>query len=177
MHDERRPPAEDCVVAIEPAYRVADMTALLEAHDVGIAKVPASRPLQQIAADGAEVANLRRRRFASRLGERRETRAHNRMRRDVAKARERTDAQAAVGRRIDSLEFLEPIKIDQRVRRGDLLLEQVERVDPAGERHMAGLREQAHGARQIGGRHDLEAVHGTSTNLKLCLAQPARGRA
>ena len=79
MHDERRSAAEDRVVAIESVYRVAEMAALLEAHDVGIAKIPASRTLQQIAADRPEVANLRRRRFAGRLGHRREARAHERM--------------------------------------------------------------------------------------------------
>ena len=100
------------------------------------------------------LANLRRRRFAGRLGHRREARAHKGMLRNLAKQRERAHAQSAAGHRVDSLKLLESVEIDQRARRGELLLEQVERVDAAGERHMPRLREQAHGCGQIGGRHD-----------------------
>ena len=70
MHDVRRAAAENRVIAVEALSGVTGVATFLEANDVGIAKVPASRPLQEIAADRREIANLRRGRFPRRLRQR-----------------------------------------------------------------------------------------------------------
>ena len=50
--------AEDGVVLVLAAHRVAELAALPQAVEVA-AEVPAARPLAQVAADGALVAELR----------------------------------------------------------------------------------------------------------------------
>ena len=114
MHDERRAAAENRVITIQPADRVAGVAALLQAIHVGIAKVPASRTLQNISADRAEVANLRRRRLARRLGNRGELRADRRMLSDFAQLHRRAEAKLAGRTHLDTTELLQPLQIHQR---------------------------------------------------------------
>jgi hypothetical protein len=64
----RAPAAEDGVVLVLAALGVALLPALLAAVVVFEAEVPAARSLAEVAADGAEVSDLRGRDGGRRLG-------------------------------------------------------------------------------------------------------------
>src|SRR5439155_18631543 len=63
--------AEDGMVLILSADREAAVAALFEADELFVAEVPAARPLVEVAADRALIANLRRADFARRFHDRR----------------------------------------------------------------------------------------------------------
>src|SRR5271169_2729220 len=122
MYDERRAAAEDRVVTVQAADRVAGVAALLQTQHVGIAKKPTSRALQEVSADGAEIANLGRRRLARSLGNRGELRANRGMLSDFTQLHRRTEAQVARRPQLDSSELSQALQIHERGRRCDILL-------------------------------------------------------
>jgi len=98
-HDVRRvhriagPAAEDGVVAVLALARRAVLAAFEPAVDAGIAEVPAARPLQEIAAERREIADLQRGGERGGLGERGVPFAHQRMLLDFGECRERADLE------------------------------------------------------------------------------------
>src|SRR5215472_2218055 len=66
MHDKTRAPAENRVKLVLARNGEARVSALLEADELFIAEVPATRPLIEIAAHGRLVPNLRRPNFDGR---------------------------------------------------------------------------------------------------------------
>src|SRR5208282_6483924 len=120
----------------------ARVAALFEAIHVGIAKIPASRALQQIPADRAKIANLRRGRLAGGLGDRGEPGADRRMLRDFAQLRGRTEAKFPRRAHLDSTEFLQAFQIHQRGWRYYSLLGQIDDIDAARECDVAVLGKQ-----------------------------------
>src|ERR1051326_6904172 len=69
VDDVARAAAEDRMIAVVAGDGIADLAALAQTDVARRAKVPAERPLAEIARDGAGVANLRRGGFAGRLRE------------------------------------------------------------------------------------------------------------
>src|ERR1700686_967399 len=104
------------MVPIQSANRVALVTAFLQAVHVGISEVPASRPLHDISADRAEIANLRGSPLARRLRNRAELRPNLRILRDLADLRRRAKPQLTRRPHLDSAKTLEPLQIHQRSR-------------------------------------------------------------
>ena len=70
MHDVARAVAEDRVILVLAIDGEAARAALLQAVELLVAEVPAARPLREVPADGADVADLRRADFAGGVGER-----------------------------------------------------------------------------------------------------------
>jgi hypothetical protein len=70
MHCVAWPRPEDRVMPIFAVARRTAIAALEPARNIGVAKIPAARPLQQVAANGGDVANLRACRDRGRLRER-----------------------------------------------------------------------------------------------------------
>ena len=79
-----------------PGDREAAVAALLEADELLVAEVPAARPLIEVAADGALVADLRRADFDRRRGDRRIQPRDLRVLGEVDHLHRRADLQAAV---------------------------------------------------------------------------------
>src|SRR5271156_7111406 len=173
MYDERRPAAEDRVVTIQAADRVAGVAALLQAQHVGIAKIPASRALQEVPADGAEIANLRRRRLAGSLGNRGELRANRGMLGHFTQLHRRTEAKVARRPQLNSTELFQPFQIHQRGWRHDILLRQIDDVAAAGKRDVPIFSQQPRSARNIRRRYDFESIHRNSKSFTRAPAPPA----
>src|SRR6266849_1813747 len=159
MHDKRRAAAEDRMVAVKSADRVTFVAALLEALDILIAEIPASRTLQQITAYGGEVSNLRRRRFFRSHRNRFVALAYGRVIRDVVKLPERANLEPAVRGRLDSVHPRESLEIDEAFRRDHVLLHQVDEIDTACERNASALGEQAARVSKVNGGEHFEAIH------------------
>src|SRR5690606_9688551 len=98
-----------------------------------VAEVPAARPLEQVAADRAEVADLRRPDLSGRLRQRRVLAAHARMCLELDELRGGPDAQTALGEVGDR--GIEPFHVDDALGRDDEVLHQADEVHPAGQRH------------------------------------------
>ena len=71
MDDRAEPVVEDRVILVLAGNRVAMAAALAQAAELGRAEIPAARTLQEVAADRGDGADLRARRFARRLRQRR----------------------------------------------------------------------------------------------------------
>ena len=67
MNDIARPRAENRMITAIARHGIADLPAFSETIETRRAKVPTERPLADVAADGADVADLRRRRFRRRV--------------------------------------------------------------------------------------------------------------
>ena len=67
MNDIARPRAENRMITAIARHGIADLPAFSETIETRRAKVPTERPLADVAADGAGVADLRRRRFRRRV--------------------------------------------------------------------------------------------------------------
>src|SRR6185369_6229763 len=93
MHDERWTTAEDRVVLVLSTCRVTLGPALLQASHFFEPEVPATRTLAKIAADSAEIANLRRRDRECSFGETRKTFAHTGVLLEFSQRNQRTDRE------------------------------------------------------------------------------------
>ncbi len=159
MHDVRRTAAENRVIAVEALGGVAGVATFFEADDVGIAKVPASRALQEIAADRCEITNLRRGGFTRRLRQRGEMRADKRIRRHLMHLHQGAHLETAFAVGFDGVDTFECFEIDQTFGTDYALLQQIEQIDAAGKRGMIGLGEQPGDLVQIRRCDYLEAIH------------------
>src|ERR1035437_10301310 len=177
MHDVRWTATQNRVVTIEAGDRVALVAALLQAIHVGIAKIPASRALQELPADRAKIANLRRRRLAGGFGNSGEAGADRGMLGDFAQLRGRTEAKFSRRPHLDSTEFLQAFEIHQRGWRYDALLRQIDDIDAARKCDVAVLGKQLCGACELGRRDHLESVHRNSKSFTRVPEPPARDRA
>src|SRR5438874_7474271 len=101
MHGVARPAAEQRVIAVLAVACGALGAALQPAVDACVAVVPAARPLQQVASDGGEVADLRAGRRGRRLRERAVALADHRVLLDLRKGGERADLESP-GARLDA---------------------------------------------------------------------------
>src|SRR6266851_3730182 len=155
------------MVPIQPANRVALVTALLQAVHVGISEVPAARALHDIPADRTEITNLRRGRFACRLRNRGELRAHRGVLRDFAELRRSAETQLTRRPYLDSAKTLEPLQIHQRRRRNDILLGKIEHIHAARKRHMSVLRQKPRSTHEISRRNYLKSIHRKSRGQPL----------
>ena len=98
-------PAEHGMQPVLAAARVAARAGLaLVAGAGGVVEIGAARPLQQIAADGRGIAQLRRRAGQQRFGDGREGAREVRVMREIGVAHQRADAHAAVGQLLDPIE-------------------------------------------------------------------------
>ena len=104
----------------------------------GVVEIAASRPLQQIAADGRGIAQLRRGAGQQRLGDRGIGPREIRIVREIGIAHQRADADAAIGQTFDAVEPRQARDVDETARTGDAALHQVEQVG-AG-REIGGAR-------------------------------------
>ena len=95
MDDVARPAAEDRVKTAIAGHRVANLPAFAQAGEVRRAKIPAERPLANIAGDRAGIANLRRRRFAGGIGKNQQFFPDRRVFFDVRELGQRADAKPA----------------------------------------------------------------------------------
>ena len=89
--------AEHGVILVFSGERKALLAALAQAVMVARAEIPAARPLQQIAAQGRHLAELRAGSLAHRFGERRVAHPYQRMISDRGERHERADRDAAIG--------------------------------------------------------------------------------
>ena len=105
----------------------------------GVVEIPASRPLQQIAADGRGIAKLRRGAGQQRLGNRGIGPGEIRIVREIGIANQRADADAAIGQTFDAVEPGQAGDVDETVRTRDPALHQVEQVGAGGEIDGAGF--------------------------------------
>ena len=95
--------------------------------------VPATGVLGDVAAEGALVADLRRRHQPGRRGQEGVATHHVRVLGDVGEARHRPDLESAVRSRGDAPELVHAPEIDHRRRALDTVLEPVEGVESSGE--------------------------------------------
>src|SRR5690606_40401243 len=121
------------VVLVLAVDREAPRPALLQARELLVAEVPASRPLQQVAAHRAEVADLRRADFAGRLRQGAILAPYPRMGLEVDEPGGGADPEAAFRQVGDR--GVEAPHADDAVGRGDVVLHQPDEVHAAGERH------------------------------------------
>src|SRR6266853_6271865 len=94
----------------------------------GIVEIAASRPLQQIAADGRGIAKFRRCAGQKRLGHGRIGLGEIGIVREIGIANQRADADAAIGQTFDAIEPGQTRDVDETVRTGDSAFHQVEQV-------------------------------------------------
>ena len=125
----------------------------------GVVEVIAARALQEVAAVGGHVAELRRCARQDRPGEERIPPFHLLVVRRVRVGHERAEAQAA------PVELLDPIQrkardVDEATRPRDVFLHQVDEIGPAGNEHRCMIRgDLAHGRCDVGGSRVREVVH------------------
>ena len=129
MHRVAGSTAQDGVIAILAIARGTVGTALQPAVDARVAVVPAARPLQQIAADRGEVANLGTRRQRRRLRERAVARGDYWMLLDFRERGERADLEA-LRPRFDAARQ-QHLHVHQPLGGGDVGFHQREQVRPA----------------------------------------------
>src|SRR5689334_4901614 len=95
MHDVRWTTGDDRVVLVLTVRGVTLRAALIQTVDFFEPEVPATRTLAQIAADSAEIANLRRRDRVRGFRQTRKTLAHARVLFEFSQRHERADRQPA----------------------------------------------------------------------------------
>src|SRR5688572_9580578 len=95
MNDVRWTTADDRVVLVLSARRVTLGTTLLQADDFFETEIPATRPLAKVAADSAEIANLRCRDRIRRFSQSGKTLAHAGVLFELSQRDERADGEAA----------------------------------------------------------------------------------
>src|SRR5207248_5686936 len=97
MHDVRRPVAENGMELILTRGCETGVAALLEADELLVAVIPAPRPLIDVAADSALIADLRRADVARRFDERRIQLRDLRVLGEIDDFHRGADLQAALG--------------------------------------------------------------------------------
>ena len=107
MNDVAGAIAEDRVELVLAFHREAARAALLQAVELFVAEVPAARPLHDVAADRAHVADLRRADAFGRRDERGKQLSRRRMLGKIDDLRRRADAQSAIRRRDRLIEALD----------------------------------------------------------------------
>ena len=163
MHDERRPSAEDRVVSIQPAERVAGSPPFFRQCASGLRKYqhrgrcrrfPPTVPRLRICGVAAS---------RGRLGDRGVLLANDRMfATSCSLVTVAPSRRPAVGSHLDSVEFLQSFQIDQRGWRYDILLHQIDHIDPACNRDVASSASSREACANIGRRDHLESIHATS---------------
>src|SRR4029450_4205512 len=85
--------AEDSVVVVLSGLREAAVATLLQAMKLLAAEIPATRPLQDVAADGRDVADVRRRGVSCGIGQSGITRANDFVLAQLIEGRPRPDVE------------------------------------------------------------------------------------
>ena len=168
MDDRASAVVEDRVIRVLAVDRVAVAAALAQAAERGGAEVPAARPLQQVAAQGRDMADLRARSAGGRIAKCRVAAPHERVRGQFGQRDHRADAQAAVGLFFDAVQARNGRQADQHRRRQQALLEQIEQIDAAG------LHHRGRGCRRRDGRTGGRA-HRVGDRGRRCRGGLARG--
>jgi hypothetical protein len=150
--------AEDRVERGVAVLREAGGAALLAADEVLGAVVPAARALREVAAERRHRAELRRRGVAGGVGDHRVRAAQARVGGELRERDVRADLRAA-GPDLDLVEPGELAEADEAARALDALLEPIEQIDAAGERHRAGRAERRHRVGDGLGLDPFEALH------------------
>lgn len=145
------------VLAVPGVAAAADLALVAAAG--GIVEIRTPRPLQQVAAYGRRIAQLRRRAGEKRL-------CHGRIRlrklgvmREIGIADQRTDPQRAIGEMLDPIEPVEMRNIDEPIRTADIALHQIEQVGAGGEIGRARLGGGGNGFSDRGGPDIIELFH------------------
>ncbi len=140
-------PAEHGVQSVLAVTGIASRARFALVAGAGdIVEISASRPLQEIAADGCGVAKLCGGARQQCLGNRRIEAGEIRIVREIGVANQRADADAAIGQTFDPVEPRQARDVDETVRTRDSTLHQVEQV---------GATRKIGGARFGGGRDGL----------------------
>ena len=114
---------------VSPAARVAARAgSAFVARARGVIEICATRPLQEIAADGRGIAKLRGRAGQQRLGNSREACARNRRSGEIGIANERADAHTTVGKIFDAVEVRNMGDVDEPFWPADASLHQVQKI-------------------------------------------------
>ncbi|GAA3114080.1 hypothetical protein GCM10020001_036580 [Nonomuraea salmonea] len=152
--------AEDRRAAVEPVERVAAGAALaLVAGGVSVVEVRAAGALEQVAADGGHVAQLRRGPGEQRLRQHRVAGADPPVGGQHAVADERADTQAAVGELLDGVER-QARDVHDGVGPLDALAHEVDEVGAAADETGSRLgRGGQHGGLDVGGLDVRERPH------------------
>src|SRR6202048_3812069 len=159
-------PAEHGVQSILAVTGIATRARLaLVAGAGGVVKIPASRPLPDIAADGRGIAKLRRCAGQKRLGHGRTGLCEIRVVREVGIANQRADADAAIGQMFDAVEPRQMRDIDETAWTGYPALHQVEQVGTTSEIGGAGLGRGREGLRDGGWPDVIEVFHAERLSL------------
>ncbi len=154
-------PAENHVVAVLPAHRVADVAALLEALVLFQAVVPAARTLEDAAPDGGHVADLGRSGLGRSDGEGGVRFADALVIPDVGQLHQGADAQSPVRLDLDFGQAGNPLEVHQARRFLEVFLEMVDDVDAARLVDAPGfLLNEILRLDEGGGLGDFEAIHG-----------------
>ena len=136
-HEIGRPlVAQDGVIAVV-AVRDHRLAVLQGEQAEAVAVVPAARTLQQIAAEGRHVADLRPRQPAGRGGDRRILEAQRRVGRQVVQHRESADPQSAA-LAAHAGEPRDPLQADQPLGGLDAVLHQTQQIAAARQRRRGG---------------------------------------
>jgi hypothetical protein len=133
-----------------------------------IVEVGAAGALQEIAADGRGIAQLRRRSRQQRLGHGREAQREIAIVREFRIANQRADAHGAAGEMLDFVEAGKMGDVDQPIGTTDAALHQIEEIGAAREIDGARLRGGGDSFRDGLRPHIVERLHATS--LRLCAA-------
>ena len=128
-----RTTTDDRVVLVLARRRVTLRTALLQADDFFESEIPATWPLAKIAADRAEVTDLRRRDRVCRFRESGKTLAHTGVFFELSQRNERADSEPATIQR-DLIEPTDPLQIDQPGRTRRVVFHGGQQILPAGNR-------------------------------------------
>src|SRR5712692_6098764 len=104
MNNVRWTAAEDRVVLVLARGGVALRAALLQTHDFFQTKIPAARALTKIAADGAEISNLRGGNRMRGFGKAWKTATHHRMLLKLSQRDQRADSQSSFAVCCDPIE-------------------------------------------------------------------------
>ena len=132
--------AQDGVLARQGSTRRAAAAGLaLVARHAHVVEVHAARALQQVAAVGGQVADLRRRAGQQRRRDQRVLGAHQRVVGGVGIARQCAQAQAAVRRGLDGVQARQAVDVHQPRRAQHVFLHQVEQVGAAGNEAAAAV--------------------------------------
>jgi hypothetical protein len=160
-------PAENGVKPVVAAAGVAARTGIAFVAGAGdVVEVRAARALQEIAADGRGIAQLRRGSRQKRFGHGREAPREIAIVRKLRIVNQCADAHAAIWKILDIIEPRKMGDVDEPVREADASFHQIEEIGASGE--IDGARVRSGGDRFRNGRrpHVVEGLHATS--LRLC---------
>lgn len=153
-------PAKHGVGAVLAVAGVAAAAGLaLVATAGGVVEICTTRPLQQIAAHGGGIAQLRRRAGEQCFGHGWIGFCELRIMREIGIADERTDSYASIGEAFDLIEPIEMRDIDEAIRTADAALHQVEQIGAGRKIGRARLRGGGNGFSDRGGPDIIELFH------------------